>query len=304
MTSPTESPEAQAPSLARAWLLSVRPKTLLVAVGPVAVGTAVAVSRESANFAAAAAALLGALLLQVGCNFANDVYDSEKGADNDDRLGPPRAVQLGLLSPSQMKKGMAVAFALAAAVGVYLAGVAGWPIIAVGLVSILAAYAYTGGPYPLGYHGLGDVAVFLFFGVVAVVCTEFVQSLAFSTRALGASVPVGMLATSVLVVNNLRDVDTDRAAGKRTLAVRIGVDGTRAEYALLVWMPFALLPTYIWLADRSAWVLLPGLTLPLALRLVSAVRRGAVGAELNVLLGETARLSLLFSVLFAIGYAL
>lgn len=304
MTLTTESAEAQAPSLAKIWLLATRPKTLLVAVGPVAVGTAVALSRESANFVAAAAALIGALLLQVGCNFANDVYDSEKGADSDDRLGPARAVQLGLLSPSQMKQGMGVAFALAAAVGVYLTGVAGWPIIAVGLVSILAAYAYTGGPYPLGYHGLGDVAVFLFFGVVAVVCTEFVQSLAFSPRALAASVPVGMLATSVLVVNNLRDIDTDRVAGKRTLAVRLGADGTRAEYARLVLMPFALLPAYIWLADRSPWVLLPSLTLPLALRLVSAVRGGAVSAELNALLGESARLSLFFSVLFAIGYAL
>lgn len=304
MTSLTEISATQALSPAQTWVLAIRPKTLAVAVGPVAVGTAVAMVAGNANFAAAAAALVGALFLQVGCNFANDVYDSEKGADTEDRLGPPRAVQLGLLTPAQMKRGMLVAFGFAIAVGLYLVSIAGWPVIAVGVLSILAAYAYTGGPYPLGYHGLGDVAVFLFFGVIAVVGTEFVQSLRLSWQALAASVPVGLLATSVLVVNNLRDVETDRVAGKRTLAVRMGPAGARLEYTMLVVMPYLLLPAFLVFTARSAWVVLPVVTLPLALRLIGRVRGGAAGADLNPLLGETARLSLVFSVLFAVGYAL
>ena len=293
-----------APSSARAWLLAVRPRTLAVAVGPVAVGTAVAFVGGDAAWAPALAALVGALLLQIGCNFANDVYDSEKGADSDARLGPPRAVQLGLLAPAQMKRGMAVAFGLACAVGLYLASVAGWPVIAIGLVSIVVAVAYTGGPYPLGYHGLGDLAVFVIFGLVAVVGTEYVQSLRFSSAALAASLPVGLLATAVLVVNNLRDVDTDRAAGKRTLAVKIGARGARAEYTLLLCGSYLSLPGFLLLGDRSVWVLLPCLTLPLAFRLLKSVTGGAAGAALNPVLGSTAQLGLVFSLLLAVGYTL
>jgi len=293
-----------APSSARAWLLAVRPRTLAVAVGPVAVGTAVAFVGGEAAWAPALAALVGALLLQIGCNFANDVYDSEKGADTDDRLGPPRAVQLGLLEPAQLKRGMLLVFALAAAVGLYLTSVAGWPVIAIGVVSIAAAVAYTGGPYPLGYHGLGDLAVFLFFGVVAVVGTDYVQTLRFSTDALAASIPVGMLATAVLVVNNLRDIETDRVAAKRTLAVRLGDRGTRAEYGLLVLGAYlAPVGLLLW-GDRSGWVLLPWLTLPLAMRLLGKVRGGASGAELNPVLGATAQLGLMYSLLLACGYGL
>ena len=297
-------PAPVAPSATARWWLAIRPRTLAVAVGPVAVGSSVAFAGEVFAPLAALAALVGALLLQVGCNFANDVYDSERGADTDDRLGPPRAVQLGLLSGAQMKRGMLVAFALAALVGGYLVWLAGWPIVAIGLVSIAAAWAYTGGPYPLGYHGLGDVAVFLFFGVVAVVGSEYVQSLAFSREALAASLPVGALATSVLVVNNLRDVETDVVAGKRTLAVRLGPNAARVEYALLVLLPYAGLPLFALAGGRSWWVLLPLATLPLALKAVGAIRGGASGAALNPLLGDSARLGLLFSLLFAVGYAL
>ncbi len=292
------------PSAEAAWLLAVRPRTLAVALGPVAVGTAVAFTAGQAAWLPAAAALAGALLLQIGCNFANDVYDSEKGADTDDRLGPPRAVQLGLLEPAQMKRGMLVAFALAALVGLYLAAIAGWPVIAIGLVSIAAAIAYTGGPYPLGYHGLGDLAVFVFFGVVAVVGSEYVQSLRFSSAALAASVPVGLLATAVLVVNNLRDVETDRVVGKRTLAVMLGARGARTEYVLLLLLAYATLPGFLLLGERTAWVLLPCLTLPLASRLLARVIGGVAGADLNSVLASTAQLGLVFSLLLAVGYAL
>ncbi len=199
---------------------------------------------------------------------------------------------------------MVAVFGLAAVVGLYLVWVAGWPIAALGLVSIVAAIAYTGGPWPLGYHGLGDLAVFLFFGVVAVVGSEFVQSLRFSAAALGAAVPVGLLATAVLVVNNLRDIESDRRTGKHTFAVRVGARGARAEYALLVAGAYALAPSYWLAAGRSVWVLLPWITLPLAVRLLRALRSGVAGAELNPLLASTARLSLLYSLLFAAGYAL
>jgi 1,4-dihydroxy-2-naphthoate octaprenyltransferase len=300
----THELDSAAPSVAAAWLLAIRPRTLAVAVGPVAVGTAVAFAGGHAAWLPAAAALVGALLLQIGCNFANDVYDSEKGADTEDRLGPPRAVQLGLLAPAEMKRGMAVAFALASLVGLYLTWVAGWPVIAIGVLSIGAAVAYTGGPYPLGYHGLGDLAVFAFFGVVAVVGTEYVQSLRLSTAALFAAVPVGLLATAVLVVNNLRDVETDRVAGKRTLAVRLGARAARAEYAGLLLLAYASVPGFLLLGGRSTWVLLPWLTLPLALRSLSSVIGGASGAALNPVLGATAQLGLLFSLLLAVGYAL
>ncbi|MEZ4215440.1 MAG: 1,4-dihydroxy-2-naphthoate polyprenyltransferase [Myxococcota bacterium] len=297
-------PLAMAPSRARAWWLAVRPRTLAVAVGPVAVGTAVAHAGGALRVDAALAALAGALLLQVGSNFANDVYDSEKGADTEHRLGPPRAVQLGLLSPAEMKRGMAVVFALAAAVGLYLVAIAGWPVVAIGVASIATAWAYTGGPYPLGYHGLGDVAVFVFFGLVAVAGTEYVQSLRLSAEALAAAVPVGLLATAVLVVNNLRDVETDRVAGKRTLAVRLGARAARGEYAALVLAPYALLPCYAVAFGESLAVLLPVVTLPLAWPLVRGVLGGAVGAALNPVLGATARLGLAFSLAFALGYAL
>jgi len=296
--------EAATTSRAAAWWLAIRPRTLAVAVGPVAVGTAVAFERGVADGRAAAAALVGALLLQIGCNFANDVYDSEKGADTEARLGPPRAVQQGLLTPSQMKRGMLVAFALAALVGSYLIALAGWPVAAIGIASIAAAWAYTGGPFPLGYRGLGDLAVFVFFGLVAVAGSEYVQSLRFSPEALAAAVPVGALATAVLVVNNLRDVDTDLIAGKRTLAVRFGPAAARREYAALVIAPYASLPCYAIAFEQSAWVLLPLATLPIALPLVRAVAAGAAGAALNPILGATARLGLLFSLAFALGYAL
>jgi len=296
--------EAATTSRAGAWWLAIRPRTLAVAVGPVAVGTAVAFERGVADGRAAAAALVGALLLQIGCNFANDVYDSEKGADTEARLGPPRAVQQGLLTPSQMKRGMLLAFALAALVGSYLIALAGWPVAAIGVASIAAAWAYTGGPFPLGYRGLGDLAVFVFFGLVAVAGSEYVQSLRFSPEALAAAVPVGALATAVLVVNNLRDVDTDLVAGKRTLAVRFGPAAARREYAALVLGPYASLPCYAIAFEQSAWVLLPLATLPIALPLVRAVAAGAAGAALNPILGATARLGLLFSLAFALGYAL
>jgi len=286
----------------RAWLMAVRPRTLPVAVAPVVVGSAVAASESGLRAGPALAALAGALLLQVGSNLANDLFDHERGADTEERLGPPRASALGLLSPASMRTGMALVFAAAVGVGLYLFAVAGWPVVAVGALAIAAALAYTGGPWPFGYKGLGDPAVFLFFGVVAVVGTDYVQSGWLSGAAFAASLPVGALATAILVVNNLRDIDTDRKAGKRTLAVRLGRRGTRLEYALLLAGAFAALPGF-WLAlGRSPWVLLPVVVLPRAISLSRTLWSTQEGPPLNAALAGTARLTLSFSLLLAVGW--
>lgn len=290
-----------APGSFQAWVLAMRPQTLPVSLGPVLVGSAVAYSVASFQFGPALAAALGALALQIGSNFANDVFDFEKGADTEARIGPPRAAQLGLLSGRALKIGMGVVFALATLTGVYLAYLVGPIILAVGAVSIVGAIAYTGGPWPLGYHGLGDVAVFVFFGLVAVIGTTFVQTAAIETLAVAAALPVGALATAILVVNNLRDVDQDRVAGKRTLAVRMGRGGARGEWAGLVVSAYAML-CVIWQAfETTPWVLLPLLSLPRAASLWRVIRASEEGDALNAALAGTAQLGFLYSLLLAVG---
>jgi 1,4-dihydroxy-2-naphthoate octaprenyltransferase len=281
----------------------MRPRTLPVSVGPVLVGTAVAFSAGSLRLGPAIAAAAGALLLQIGSNFANDVFDFEKGADTETRIGPPRAAQMGFLSASALKRGMLVVFLLASLCGVYLAWVAGPVILLVGTISIVAAIAYTGGPWPLRYHGLGDIAVFVFFGCVAVVGTTFVQTSTIHPLAIAAAVPVGALATAILVVNNLRDVDADRMVGKRTLAVRIGRRGARLEWAALVAAAYLTTIVAMIAMKQSAWVLLPWLSAPGALALWRVIRSTEDGSALNEALAGTARLGFLFSLLFAVGIA-
>ncbi len=288
----------------KAWIMAMRLRTLPVALAPVLVGTAVAYDEGRFSAGPALAALLGALLLQIISNFANDVFDFESGADNAARIGPPRATQQGLLTPSQMKQGIAVVIALAIGVGLYLISVAGWPVVAVGAASIAAALAYTGGPWPFGYKGLGDPAVFLFFGLVAVTGTHYVQALEISPLALAASVPVGCLATAILVVNNTRDIETDAAAGKMTIAVRLGPRGVRREYLALLAVAYAVLPLFVGLGGRSWFVLLPLITLPKALSLARTVRDTKEGPALNEALAGTAQLALFHSLLFAIGWVL
>jgi 1,4-dihydroxy-2-naphthoate octaprenyltransferase len=250
----------------------------------------------------ALAALVGALLLQIGANFANDVFDFEKGADTAERIGPTRAVQAGLITPKAMRGGMAVVFLLALALGAYLTSVAGPLILAIGIASILSAIAYTGGPYPLGYHGLGDVFVLIFFGFVAVGGTALVQLGRVPELALFAALPVGSLATAILVVNNLRDIETDRRAGKRTLAARFGERFALGEYALLLAVAYVV-PVLLFLTERSGpFVLLPWASAPLAIALLRAVRRER-GRALNPILGRTAMLVLIHGLLFAVGLA-
>jgi 1,4-dihydroxy-2-naphthoate octaprenyltransferase len=291
------------PGSFRAWVLAARPPTLFAAVVPVLVGTACAASAGSFRPLPALAALTGALLLQIAANFANDVFDYEKGADTAERLGPLRAVQAGLLTPGSVRRGLWLTLALSLLVGVYLTVVAGPLIVAIGLASMLAAVAYTGGPYPLGYHGLGDVFVMLFFGFVAVGGTTFVQTGAFTPLSLWAAVPVGALATAILVVNNLRDRETDARAGKRTLAVRLGERGALLEYALLIGVAYAV-PLALFATGRAGLAALaPLLTLPLAAALVRSVARER-GRALNPLLKRTALLLFAHGVLFAVGLSL
>jgi len=296
------APDFTSLSKRQIWLLAIRPRTLPVAAAPVAVGTAVAASQGGARVLPALAALAGALLLQIGSNIANDLFDHEKGADTEERIGPPRAAQLGLLSPGEMRRGMLVVFGAAVGVGLYLAAVGGWPIVCVGLLAIAAAIAYTGGPWPFGYRGLGDPAVFFFFGLVAVMGTSYVQTLELSAAAFAASLPVGALATAILVVNNVRDIDTDRKAGKHTLAVRLGPRGARLEYLALVAFAYVVLPVFSLSFGRSLWVMLPLLSLPKAWKLIDTVFRHSDGPTLNEALAGTAQLSLLYSLLLALGW--
>lgn len=284
----------------RSWVLAARPATLTAAVAPVLVGTAVALAEAGFRADTMLAALFGSIWIQIGTNFANDVFDYEKGADTEERLGPTRAVQAGLLTPAAVRAGMVFAFAMATVCGVYLTAVAGPWIVLIGVLSIASGILYTAGPYPLAYVGLGDVFVFVFFGVVAVMGTSFVQTGELTWLGAIASVPIGALATAILAVNNLRDRHQDVGANKRTLAVRFGGRAARGEYVVLVLLAYAAPVTLVALGLAPTLTLLPLVTLPLAWRLWRVVR-DEEGAPLNDALAGTAKLLLLFSVLFAGG---
>lgn len=298
---------ADTPSALGAWMQAIRPATLTAAVGPVAVGTGLAVSDRAFDASVALAALLGATFIQIGTNLYNDYADFVKGADTAERLGPARAVQRGWLGPHSVKAGAYVAFAVAAVFGAYLVLVAGWPILVIGILSLVSGVLYTGGPAPLAYTGLGDLFVLLFFGLAAVGGTYYAQALTIVPEAIAGGIAVGLLATAILVVNNLRDRHTDRKAGKRTLVVRFGEAFGRYEY--LVCVVGAYLTTIgVVVASSSsgavAWGwLLPLVSLPLAIIETRRVM-AADGAALNPRLGGTARLGLVYALLLALGTSL
>ncbi|MEM7357438.1 MAG: 1,4-dihydroxy-2-naphthoate polyprenyltransferase [Acidobacteriota bacterium] len=285
-----------------AWILASRPPTLAAAFVPVAVGAACAFAYGGLRWGPTLAALWGAIWIQIGTNFANDVFDYEKGADTAERLGPTRAVQAGLLSPAQMRRGMVVAFALAVAAGAYLVWVAGWPLVVIGVASVLSGIAYTGGPYPLGYHGLGDVFVLIFFGFVAVCGTVFVNLGSVPALAWWAALPIGCLATAILVVNNVRDRVGDRQAGKGTLVARFGRAAGMGEYALLLALTY-LTPAWLFVQGAEPWVLLPLITVPRAALLLNRLARDE-GRALNATLIGTARLMVLYGLLLTAGIAI
>jgi 1,4-dihydroxy-2-naphthoate octaprenyltransferase len=268
------------------------------------VGTALAWRHGVAQPLAAAAALVGAVAIQIGTNFANDLFDYRKGADPDERTGPPRVLARGWLSPADIRNGMFAAFGAATLAGIYLAFIAGWPVVVIGVASIAAGIGYTAGRFALAYVGLGDLAVFLFFGFVAVLGTYYVQAGTIHPEAVLAAISVGALATAILVVNNVRDVETDRAVGKRTLAVLLGRQAARAEYLALLFAAFSV-PLGLWAQGlRNAWILLPFATGSLAARALQTVREREDGPSLNRALLDSARLHALFGLLFAAGIAL
>jgi 1,4-dihydroxy-2-naphthoate polyprenyltransferase len=290
-------------SPARAWLLAARPRTLTAAVAPVAAGTGLAAYHGVAAMGPALAALVGAGLIQVGTNFANDYYDFVRGGDTDERVGPVRVTQAGILRPEQVRRGMFTVLGLAVAVGVYLVWVGGWPVVAIGVTSVACAVLYTGGPFPLAYHGLGDVFVFVFFGLVAVGGTYYVQGLEWPPDAFLAGVGLGALSTAILVVNNLRDIPTDARAGKRTLAVRIGPGATKVEYVLLLLVALAVPPLGIGWLGWPPTALAALLVVPVAIRPLRTVFTYRHAEELIPALGQTARVVALYGGLLALGLA-
>ncbi|ELZ16419.1 1,4-dihydroxy-2-naphthoate octaprenyltransferase [Haloterrigena salina JCM 13891] len=304
-------------SRTKAWLMAARPQTLPAAAAPVIVGTGVALHEGVFAPLPALLAFVGAALIQIGTNFANDYYDAIKGADTDDREGFTRVTQAGIISPEQVKLATFVTFALAILSGTYLVYVGGLPILVVGLASVVCGWAYTGGPYPLGYHGLGDPFVFVFFGLVAVMGTFYVQAAAtiaepltttipegtVTREAFLASLPVAGISTAIIVVNNIRDLETDAETGKRTLAVRIGYRWSRVEYAALLGLAY-LVPPWLWLAEGfGPRVLLPLASLPYAAVVARTVCTRTDGEALNPALEGTGKLLAIYAILFAAGVA-
>jgi 1,4-dihydroxy-2-naphthoate octaprenyltransferase len=288
------------------WFMAARPRTLPAAIAPVLVGTAAAVERvgELPRVGGFLAALAGSIFIQIGTNLANDYSDARRGADTADRLGPVRVTSAGLVPPRRVLVATWVAFAVAVACGIYLAILAGPVILLIGGLSIAAGVLYTGGPRPYGYAGLGELFVFLFFGLVAVNGSYFVQLEQIRFLPLGLSVAVGFLATAILVVNNVRDLETDRRAGKNTLAVRLGRERTRRLYVLLVDGAFAVLLVTVLLNSGPYWALLGFLSAPLLIRPTGAVMRRTDGPALNGALAGTGALLAAFSLLVSIGLLL
>lgn len=291
------------PSKIELWLLAIRPKTLPAAVAPVAVGSAVAIGDGHFAIVPALFCLIGAMLLQIGVNLANDYFDFKNNIDSEERLGPVRVTQSGLILPAEVKRGMIFCLFLASLVFLYLAQQGGMPIVIIGIISVLAALAYSGGPYPLASNGLGELFVFIFFGLVAVGGSYFIQTGELTWQVMQATVPPGLLITAIMVVNNLRDIETDIKAGKKTLAVILGHSRTVTEYKLLLLFSYLVPPLMLLTDVTGIYILLPLLTLPLALVLIKRIE-SQKGARLNEVLAGTAKLSLFYSLLFSVGLAI
>ena len=284
--------------------MAARVRTLPASIAPVLVGTSLAGYYHVFHPLRFVAALIGAVFIQVGTNLSNDYSDARRGADTEDRLGPVRVTAGGLVPPHQVLVATYLSFGVAVAAGAYLVVVAGWQLLLVGAASILAGVLYTGGPRPYGYEGLGEVFVFLFFGIVAVAGSFFVQVKHLNWEAFALAVPVGLVAAAILVVNNYRDLDTDRRAGKRTLAVRLGRARTRQMFAVIVYVAYLLTPVTWVFGPLRPWLFLPWLTVPLAAAIVRTVRNRTDGASLNEALARTGMLQLAFCMLLSAGVLL
>lgn len=288
----------------RHWLLAARPKTLPAAVAPVIIGAAMAQADGAVVILPALAALFGAIMIQIGTNLANDYYDFIKGADTTERIGPMRLTQAGLISPSSMKRAAFIVFGLAALAGCYLVWHGGWPIVAIGLTSILCGVLYTGGPFPLGYHGLGEIFVLIFFGPVAVGGTYYVQMLTLDTNVIIAGLAPGLISVAILVVNNLRDIENDQTVGKRTLAVRFGRRFARLEYSACILIA-SMIPLLLYLrTGLHPYSLLANLTTLAAIPVILIVWKSVDGEQLNDTLAATGRLLMFYTFMFSIGWLL
>jgi 1,4-dihydroxy-2-naphthoate octaprenyltransferase len=289
------------PSKLSIWLQAARPQTLAAAFVPVCVGASLAIHNQQFALLPSLVALLCAFLIQIGTNFANDYFDFKKGADTEDRIGFERATANGLVSASAMRNATILTMGLAFLFGLYLVWHAGLVILWIGLASLVCGVLYTGGPFPLGYNGLGDLFVFLFFGIVAVMGTYYVNALEWSTASFWAALPVGALATNILVVNNLRDVEQDRQAGKNTLGVLFGEDALRWEYLLMLVLALAVPPHFYVQLNYSAIIFLPFISLPFAGMLLQKIWLEKDKRKLNKALEQTAQFMTLFGVLFSAG---
>lgn len=283
------------------WLRAARPQTLPASFVPILAGASLAWHYSVFRWDASLVALLCALLIQIGTNFANDYYDFLKGADTPDRIGFERATAAGLVTPNAMFRATYLTMALAFVLGLYLVWIGGWIILVIGLLSLLFGVLYTGGPFPLGYNGLGDLFVFIFFGIVAVMGTYYVNALQWSVQSFWLSIPVGALCVNILVVNNLRDIEQDKQTGKRTLGVLLGEKALQAEYLLLVLVSFLTPFIFFLLYNFSLWIFLPFLSLPLALQLIHHIWYHDDKRELNQTLERTAKFMVFFGALLSIG---
>lgn len=293
------------PSAIQAWWLAARPKTLSVSLAPVMVGTALAwLETGAVLWLPALAALAGAMLIQIGTNLHNDAADFARGADTAERLGPARAVASGWLHAKTVEGAALGCFALAMLCGIYLAWHAGWPIVVLGLASLISGWAYTGGPRPLAYSGLGELFVWLFFGLGAVMGSYYLQTFRLDWGVFLAASMLGSLAAAVIVVNNYRDLDGDRRIGKNTLAVRLGREGSQVEYGLLLFLPYLLLPVLSNLTGMQWGAVLPFLSLPWAMMLLRRFVTEPAGPVFNRILAQTAQLQLVFGALLVLGILL
>ncbi|MFZ5980218.1 MAG: 1,4-dihydroxy-2-naphthoate polyprenyltransferase [Candidatus Zixiibacteriota bacterium] len=288
----------------KVWVLASRPKTLWAAVAPVIIGTALACADSAGHPLSALAAMFGAVMIQIGTNFANDYLDYKKGTDTAERLGPMRVTQAGLVKPTTMKRATALIFLLAVLAGLFLVWRGGWPIVVIGLCSILFGVLYTGGPYPLGYNGLGEIFVLIFFGPVAVGGTYYVQALDINALVVLAGTAPGLFSVAILTVNNLRDIDGDREAGKKTLAVRFGRSFSRWEYLLSIVIASLIPATMVVISGQRYYALVAMVVIVLAIPTFKTVFTRTEGEKLNNALAATGKLLLIFSLIFSIGWLL
>lgn len=286
------------------WIEAARPQTLAAAVTPVVVGASLAFQSELLNWTNTTVALICAMLIQIGTNFANDYFDFVKGSDTDERIGFRRATAAGLTTPKQMLNATILTMGLAFILGLYLVWSAGWVILIIGLLSLLFGILYTGGPFPLGYNGLGDVFVFIFFGTIAVMTTYYVNALEWSEASFWASLAVGALCVNILVVNNLRDVEQDKKSGKKTLGVLFGERALKLEYTLMVLLAYAIPPHFLVQLEYNFWILLPFAAGPLAGYYVYRVWMEEDKVQLNPMLERTAQFMVIYGILFSIGIIL